>query len=268
VEAAGALLGPAGDDWPTYTLTTRVGPPTDGLQWIRRDEARVSLASGGHVDVDRKEGRATFTMRARPSAAALVHPHLASVAAVVARWRGRESLHAGGVEIDGGAWLILGARGAGKSTLVAGLVALGYPMVTDDVAIVDRQLAVLAGPRLIDLRAGAASRLGMGTSLGTVGTRERWRVPVGTVSPVLPLRGFIRLAWGDGVRVTSVPAGHRVPALMDHRVIHRLPPADPAFFLDIASLPMIELQRPRDWGAMDEACALAAAAASESTRAA
>ncbi len=261
VEAASALLGPAGDDWPTYSLSTRLGPATNGLQWIRPDDARVSLAAGGHVDVDRLEGRATFTMPVRPAAAALVHPHLASVAAVVARWRGLESFHAGGVEIDGGAWLILGAKGAGKSTLLAGLAALGHPTVTDDVAIVDRQLLVSAGPRLIDLRAEAADRLGVGEPLGTVGTRERWRVPVSAVPAVLPLRGFVQLAWGEALRVTSIPAAGRVPTLVEHRVIRGLTPTHPAFLLDIASVPMIELRRPRDWSVSDEACGRLLAAA-------
>jgi hypothetical protein len=254
VESASALLAPAGEDWPTYSLSTRIGPDANGLQWIRPDTARVSLTAGGHVDVDRAEGRATFTMPARPAAAALVHPHLASVAAVVARWRGRESFHAGGVEIDSGAWLILGAKGAGKSTLVAGLAALGHSTVTDDVAIVDRQLLVSAGPRLIDLRAEAADRLGVGEPLGTVGARERWRVPASAVPPVLPLRGFVQLAWGDAVRVTSLPAAPRVTTLMEHRVIRHLPPTDAAFLLDIASVPILELRRPRDWSSSDEAC--------------
>ena len=118
-----------------------------------------------------------------------------------------------------------------------------------------------AGPRLIDLRAEAADRLGVGEPLGTVGTRERWRVPVSAVPAVLPLRGFVQLAWGAGLRVTSIPAAGRIPTLVEHRVIRRRAPTDPAFLLDIASVPMIELCRPRDWSVSDEACGRLVAAA-------
>ena len=80
------------------------------MQWVRDDEARVRLAAGGQVDIDRLRGAATFTMPARPTAAELVHPYLAPVAAVAARWLGHESFHAGAVEAGGGAWVVSAAR--------------------------------------------------------------------------------------------------------------------------------------------------------------
>ena len=36
-------------------------------------------------------------------------------------------------------------------------------------------------------------------------------------------------------------------------MIHRLPPRDPAFLLELAQLPMLELRRPRDWDAAADA---------------
>ncbi len=48
--------------------------------------------------------------------------------------RGGMVLHASGIEADGRAILFAGASGEGKSTLVAALSTLGYPVVCDDVS--------------------------------------------------------------------------------------------------------------------------------------
>ena len=179
VEAARELLGPALPGWPAYELSTRVGEVHDDLQWLRPDSARVRLAAGGHVELDRRRRRAVFTLSAPARAAELVHPHFASAAAVAGRWLERESFHAGALEAGGGAWVVLGDKGAGKSSLLALLALGGQTIVADDVAVVDRGCAVMAGPRLIDLRGDAAERLGTGRALGRVGLRERWRMSLG-----------------------------------------------------------------------------------------
>lgn len=61
-------------------------------------------------------------------------------------------LHAGVIAVDGGAILILGAPGAGKSTTAAALVRAGFPLVSDDLAamsIEQERVFVHAGfPRL------------------------------------------------------------------------------------------------------------------------
>jgi hypothetical protein len=61
-------------------------------------------------------------------------------------------LHAGVIAVDGGAILLLGAPGAGKSTTAAALVRAGFPLVSDDLAamsLADGRVLVHAGfPRL------------------------------------------------------------------------------------------------------------------------
>lgn len=47
-------------------------------------------------------------------------------------------LHAGGVVIDGGAVLLSGQSGAGKSTTTAALHRAGYPLIADDVAVIKK----------------------------------------------------------------------------------------------------------------------------------
>ena len=110
----------------------------------------------------------------------------------------------------------------------------------------------LAGPRSIDLREGAAQRFGVGEPLGVIGARERYRVVVAPVPAAVPLRGFIRLAWGGAPTVTPVPPAWRPAALAAQRAV-RLIPRDPDLLVHLSALPMVELRRPREWGRAGDA---------------
>ena len=84
---------------------------------------------------------------------------------------------------------------------------------------------------------------------------------VGGVPPVVPLRGFIRLAWGDAATVVRVPPAWRPAALAASRAV-RLAPSHPHALAKLSALPMVELRRPREWDAAADAadrllCALA-----------
>jgi hypothetical protein len=228
------------------TLRSRLGFDPGGAAGLSERTARLRV-HGGLVEIDRESGEALFTVRRRPTAQALVHPHLAPVAAIAARWRNRESFHAGAVVLGSGAWAVMGDKGAGKSSLLAWLALAGYPVVTDDLLVIDEDANALAGPRSIDLRAGGARRLDVGQPLGVIGTRERYRMEIEPVPPAVPLRGFIRLAWGGAPTVTPVPPAWRPPALAAQRAV-RLTPRDPSLLVRLSALPMVELRRPRSWG--------------------
>jgi hypothetical protein len=245
VEAAQRLLVPAPSAWPTLTLRVRLGFDQGGPDRIDPDEAHLRV-HGGQVGLDRRRGDVLFTVRRRPSPDALVHPHLAPVAAVAAYWLGRETFHAGAVVVGGGAWAVLGDKGSGKSSLLAWLALDGHAVASDDLLVIDEGLRVLAGPRSIDLRANGARRLGVGEPLGVIGTRERYRLALGPVESAVPLRGFIKLAWGDSPTVTPVPPAWRPPTLAAHRTV-RLAPQDPGLLVQLSALPMLELRRPREW---------------------
>ncbi|MGZ4839193.1 MAG: hypothetical protein ACXVZR_11635 [Terriglobales bacterium] len=63
--------------------------------------------------------------------------------------RGLEQLHATAVVIDGAAIALLGGCGFGKSTLAAALLSRGYPLLTDDVLVLEfQERSVLARPSL------------------------------------------------------------------------------------------------------------------------
>jgi hypothetical protein len=251
---ADGLLVEASDDWPVLEL--RHAPP-DGVapisDSIGADGAHLVLRRGW-VELDRPSGAVTFRLAPRPPDRDLVHPYLAGPAAIAARWAGRESFHAGAVVIGAGAWVVLGDKENGKSTTLAWFALNGHPVLTDDLLVVDRD-AALAGPRCIDLRQDASERLGVGEPLGVLGQRARWRFQLDPAPPRIPLRGFITLAWDDALSFEPLRGVERLLALMPARSVRRAP-LQPADLIDLSSLPVWRLRRPRRWDALADAGAL------------
>jgi hypothetical protein len=248
VERARSLLLAADASWPRLRIRRKVGTGTARLERITEHAAILRPRSGGEIAIDRYRGEATFLLPRLPSTAELVHPLLAPVAAVMARWLGRESFHASAFVVGGRAWGIIGQRGSGKSTLAARLALDGLPVVCDDMLVLEHGRA-LAAPRSIDLRREAAARLDAGEPLGVVGTRERWRLPLDPVPAESELAGWFSLAWGDRVEVVPLRPRGRLARLHEHRGV-RLPPRDPEALLALASLPAWELRRPRRWSSL------------------
>ena len=212
------------------------------------------LAGGGVARVDRGSATTRLLLPAPPTAESLVHPHLAITALVAGNWLGRRSFHAGSFVRNGGVWAVLGDRDQGKSSTLAWLVRAGVGVFADDLLVVEGDSA-FAGPRVLDLRAGAAEHFGLGRPLGVVGTRERWRVDLDGVAPVLPLRGWIALDWaepGAPAGVETVPAAARLPRLVAARGLVIAEPST-AQWLPIIAKPMLLLRRPRDWAHLDGA---------------
>jgi hypothetical protein len=203
------------------------------------------------VLIDRPGGRACFEAPHPLRPDEIVHPYFAPAAAVIGRWLGRESVHAGALALDGRALGVVGERGAGKSSTLAWWALDGGEVLCDDLLVVDGRTA-LAGPRSIDLRADAAARLGAGEPIGVTGARERWRLTLTPTRDRPVLVGFVFLAWGDGVAVRTLGAAERLERIAPHRGV-RLEPARPDAVLDLASLPAWEISRPRSWASLPEA---------------
>ena len=260
VESAQRLLVNVPRTWPSLTLRTQLGFDAGQPTGVDDEMARLRV-HGGLLEIDRRRGEALFTLRGKPTPDALVHPHLAPVAAIAARWRRQESFHAGAVMLHDGAWAVMGDKGAGKSSLLAWLALSGHAVVTDDLLVIDEHGNAFAGPRSIDLRESGARRLGVGKPLGVLGARERYRMALDPVPAAVPLRGFIRLAWGSAPTVTAVPSAWRPAGLAAQRAV-RLTPRDPDLLVQLSALPMVELRRPREWERAADAadrllCALA-----------
>lgn len=248
---AGQLIA-APEHWPAVELRVRVVPgPGHELEYVDADSARLNVRAGGTVAMDRASGVATFTLAAPPTPSALVHPHLAAVAAVWSHWAGREGFHAGAFLAGGGVWGILGDKGTGKSSTLAALASRGVPILCDDVLVLDSG-AALAGPRSIDLRTDAAERLRIGEPLGVIGGRDRWRVALEPIEPELPFHGWIALRWAEKPTIRPLEGAGRLSRLLANRAL-LVPPRAPTVVFDLARAPFLELSRPRRWDAIDDA---------------
>ncbi|RBY93934.1 hypothetical protein DQ244_00735 [Blastococcus sp. TBT05-19] len=236
------------DSSPVLRMTQQRGASVVLQDTLTDEQTSYPLPQAlGDVHVDRATLTARFTSPTPLPHDHLVHPHMARVAAVAARWLGWQALHAGAFEYAGGAWGVLGERNAGKSSLMAQLHVLGLPIITDDVAVVQEGM-VVPGPGIVDLREGAAQHFGLGVPLGVVGRRARWRVPVPPAGPA-PLRGWILPTWGEPA-ITALPLRMRVPLLAANRAVP-LPPVAPADFFALAGVPVIVWSRPREWPRME-----------------
>jgi hypothetical protein len=251
LEEAADLLVEVGPDAPEYAVSAALGEAEAPGEEVGEQHARLRLRSGGEIAIDRAGRRVRFRVPHPVRPDELVHPYLAPAAAVIARWMGRESMHAGAFAAGGQALGVVGTREAGKSSTLAWLAQAGVDVLCDDMLIVDGD-APVAGPRSIDLRADAAERLGVGEPIGMTGARERWRLRLGPTAGRPVLRGWVFLAWADRVAVRSLPAAERLARLAAERGL-RLPPARPDALLELTSLPAWELSRPRDWGSLPEA---------------
>lgn len=256
VDGARELLVDAPTDWPRLELRRRVddGPLPD-RELVSDQRAELLLTAGGWVAIERSSLRAQYTLPRDVSPGALVHPHLAPVAAIASRWLGRESFHGGAVAIGDGAWAVLGDKEAGKSSTLAWLALAGHPVLADDLVVLDGGRA-LAGPRSIDLREASALQLGVGEPLGRIGLRDRWRLRLPAPPIELPLRGWIVLAWGDGPpSLHALRGAARLQAILPHRAV-RLIAADPGALVALSALPCYELRRLRAWSSLPDAAEL------------
>ena len=181
-----------------------------------------------------------------------MHPYLAPAAAVIARWMGRESMHAGAFAAGGQALGVVGTREAGKSSTLAWLAQAGVDVLCDDMLIVDGD-APLVGPA-IDR---PARRRGRAPGRRRADRDDRRARALAAAARPARRGGRSCAAgsssrWGDRVAVRSLPAAERLPRLAAERGL-RLPPARPDALLELTSLPAWELSRPRDWGSLPEA---------------
>jgi hypothetical protein len=245
VDDASALLVPAEAAWPEFELVRRIGDPQRTEEYLDADRAELKLRTGGEVLIDRRKGMVTFVTPRPIGVHEVIHPFLAPAAAVIARWFGRESFHAGAFVSNGGAWGVIGERGSGKSSTLGSLALRGLPIVCDDMLILEAGRP-FAGPRSVDLRAEAAQALGAGQPLGVVGARERWRLDLEPLVETPPLRGWIHLEWGEQLSLEPLTGAEKLRRLTRERGL-RVPIRDPDALLELAGLPAWTFRRPRSW---------------------
>ncbi len=253
IEQAQGLLLQVPETWERLELQRAVGLARQAQDSVSDARAVIVLANGGEVGIEREPLRALFRVPGELRDDELVHPYLAPVAAVVARWQGRESLHAGSFLAGGAAWALVGERESGKSSTLAALAAAGHGIFGDDVLVLAGTTG-FAGPRTLDLRREAAEQLGAGEAMGVVGARERWRVNLDQVVVEATIGGFIFLEWGDAPELVRLSAAERLRRVAAARAL-RVPP-DPRRLLELAAVPGWLLRRPRLWRTLPAALEL------------
>lgn len=252
LETVGPSLVEAPATWPNVSVERVLAPGATRPDTLTDDRAEYSITGcPGSVRIDRSPLRVRFAAPAGLSDDEIIHPGLAGVASIVNRWLDRDAFHAGAFLVGSGAWAVLGAKEAGKSSTLGYVAAKGIGVVSDDVLVVEDGRA-LAGPRFVDLRAEAAEWMGQGIDIGVVGIRRRWRMHTSSVPAEAPLRGWIVPEWGERIEIGTVPPLARLPLLCANLGLV-LPPRDAVRLLRLASLPFLVFRRPRRWDAMHEA---------------
>jgi hypothetical protein len=221
-----------GDHWPLLTIAR---DPTVSAQ----DQARVDWG-GLHADVC-----------VEIPADELVHPVLQRMLTLLVDVRGIDAMHGGAVVGSDGAWIVIGARGAGKSSLLAACHRIGMPVMTDDVVALDGRRC-LSGPRCIDLRDGAARHLGPGVPV-RAGTKQRIKLP--PVEAEADIAGVVFLAWGERLDLVPVRPSQRFERLAAQRGAEGWP-QQRSTVLELAALPGFELRRPRRMDGLSASAAL------------
>jgi hypothetical protein len=267
LDGAEDMLLAADPTWPLLTVrwietAAAAAPPSvepaASTVTFHDGSALVDHGAAGTIDVQRDPAVATFRIRSTRDPRALVHPYLGGAASIVSRWLGREAFHGGGFLHESAAWVVLGGRTAGKSSLLAWLHSQGLEILADDLVVVDEGIAY-AGPRSLDLRRESADALAVGEPLGQVGARERWRISLDPTALAVPVAGFVFLRWDQRSAVTGVSGSARLTRLMQALVLPDRPASADAM-LGLAALPCLELGRRRDWKTVAESGAALLAA--------
>jgi hypothetical protein len=215
--------------WPCLRVEVEPDPIARPDEYVtKRFEGQVCLSHD--LQVVRLPGAPQST---------LVHPVLATAAVMAAQARGEMVVHAGGFVGPKGAWIVLGDRGRGKSTLLAEQHRRGVPIVADDICVI-RHDRVCAGPRSLDLRPDAAIRLGMGLEQPVRGG-QRYRVALPAIEGEVPLAGFIELEWSAAAALELVRPAERLTRLAAASGSN--PSRPPLTILELAVLPYLLLRR-------------------------
>jgi hypothetical protein len=255
---AARVLDHGSHDWPELAVEQKIGEGIAGPNLVGHGAARLSLTSGGWMDIARTHDlpfRASVTLNQDRvwDDESVVHPFLSTAVAVVSWWLGRTAFHAGAIATPAGGIAVVGPKGAGKSSMLGWFATQGVPVLADDVVVLEAGRRMLRGPRCVDLRPDAARALGIGEDIGLVGARQRWRHILPEAPAAVPLVAWVLPVWGDAVGLEPIPAGERIGLLYSSLALLGVPPADPGLFLDLARLPAWRLRRRRDWTAIGAA---------------
>lgn len=156
-------------------------------------------------------------------------PLLGTVFAALLQRRGLTVFHASAVAIDGRAVVLLGHKGAGKSTTAGALVAAGHTLIADDVVAID--LAKAAEPRVLPAAAHLRLWDDSRASLAPAGITDLGRLHAavdkslygvaGIANEPVPLSRFYLLGRAADPAVHPMPAVDAIAALLNQSYMAR-----------------------------------------------
>ena len=183
----GAVTAPKG--FPPSGIAHEAEVDADRLAWLDRARLRVT---DREITVDSSDDAFARQCVVGPGLGVLLHR------------RGVLVLHGAALDVGGRAVVLLGDKGAGKSTTAAALLARGARLLADDLVALDPAAdvpTVLPGPSQMKLWPEAAAAAGLDVDLVPFFdglAKGIWTDAQLAARPV-PLAGAVVLEWGTGV---------------------------------------------------------------------
>ncbi|MDT0631370.1 hypothetical protein RQM47_04850 [Rubrivirga sp. S365] len=228
-----------------YGIAGWPGDDADTIVWRRDTRLRITASD---ITVDTADDAFARQCVLGPGLGVLLHR------------RGRLVLHGSAVDVGGRAVVLVGDKGAGKSTTAAALVARGHRLLTDDLVALDEDAggaAVLPGPTQMKLWSASASALGVETEPFMDGIDKGVWHGAAPAERAAPLALVCSLGWGERVALTPLAGGAAFGDVFGHVYA-------PRFLGAQAGAPLVgrvagllqgvragRLVRPRDLGAVD-----------------
>ena len=237
------------------------GQASDAVEsWVTADEYRLAVPEAGVYQV-RQGSEITVTPATHTDTPEVRLFLLGSAWGALCYQRGLLVLHLSAVLAGEQAIGFCGGSGSGKSTLTAGLVARGYPLVSDDLSCITfaagRPQVHPSAPR-VKLWGEAVTQLGWAERALT---RDHFRLDKFHVASLphaagqpWPLRALYLLRWGETglTRLTGLSAVQRLIGAATYRADLVEPLRHLGSYweqcLQLArAIPLWELSRPKDW---------------------
>ena len=228
------------------------------------EDHQFMIELAGNGDAARSLRRRPVRIAMAPTASPEVRERLlwTTPSAVTIAARGDVALHAAAVEVDGGAFLLTGDSGAGKTTTAAAFFREGHRVLADDLSCcrVGEQPVLIPGPALLRVNPDAASRV-LDIAYPAPVAPSYAKIPFtlpndrrGSGAPV-PLRGIVLLQRGvASMDVRRLSAADTLPRLWES--IFHLPGEDHkawSFRLLgdlVGRVPAWEVTRAMEWTAL------------------
>ena len=181
----GEVLAPGG--FPPTGIAHEPEPDADRLAWLDRARLRIT---DGEITVDSADPAFAQQCVVGPGMGVLLHR------------RGLLVLHGAAIDVGGRAVVLLGDKGAGKSTTAAALIARGHRLLTDDLVALAPDASVpmvLPGPTQMKLWPEAVEAIGLDATVTPFFeglAKGIWSEAPTTTSPT-PLALVAVLEWGE-----------------------------------------------------------------------